>query len=178
MNKLLLGLLAAGCLATAFAEEKLSDYRPGRSPDAKNVAFKLEDGVLTVAFGAGNGLKSFASLSRYYPLLATGDRLRITVMARTENMNDPRARLRLLVQAMGENNRYLASQNYLKDFPAEGFAGEWKPMEFIFTMPDVKKARKWDQGKVLMITMQTLAAAGTAQYKDLKMEPLPPESGK
>jgi len=172
MKKMLLAMMMALAIVSAVHAETLTDYLPGHSPDAKNVRFALTDGVLSMEFGPGNGFASRAWMRRYHPLLNAGEKLRLSMMVKTTDISDPRAKVGFLVQAMGENHRYLGSANYTKYFPAVDFAEQWKPMEFIFTMPDPNKVPSWKDGVELMITFEALAQEGKAEFKDFKAEKL------
>lgn len=148
----------------------LRDCEPGKLPAAKNVKFAVKNNVSSMTFGPGNGLGSRAWMRRYHPMLKPGQKLRITMQARTSGMMDPRAKIGYLVQTLGENNRYLASQPFMYYTAANEFDGEWKTLEYVFTMPDINKARNWKNGKILLISYEAVAMEGKAEFKDFKAE--------
>lgn len=148
----------------------LHECEPGKLPAAKNVKFAVKNNVSSITFGPGNGLGSRAWMRRYHPMLKPGQKLRISMLAKTTDMMDPRAKIGYLVQTLGENNRYLASQPYMYYTAANEFDGEWKRLEYVFTMPDPAKARNWKNGKILVITYEALAQEGKAEFKDFKAE--------
>ena len=75
-----------------------------------------------------------------------------------------------MVQAMGENNKYLASRPYAFYTSASEFDEEWKTLEYVFTMPDPAKTPNWKNGKILMICYEAIAQEGKAEFKDFKAE--------
>ena len=54
--------------------------------------------------------------------------------------------------------------------PANEFDGEWKTLEYVFTMPDPAKTIRWKDGEMLMITYEAIALSGKAEFKDFKAE--------
>lgn len=148
----------------------LRDCEPGKLPAAKNVKFAVKNNVCSMTFGPGNGMGSRAWMRRYNPMLKPGQKLRITMQVKTTDMMDPRAKVGYLVQTLGENNKYLASLPFTYYTAANEFDGEWKTLEYVFTMPDPAKTRNWQQGKVLMISYEAIAQEGKAEFKDYKAE--------
>ena len=148
----------------------LRDCEPGKLPAAKNVKFAVKNNVSSMTFGPGNGMGSRAWMRRYHSMLKPGQKLRITMQAKTTDMMDPRAKIGYLVQTLGENNRYLASQPFMYYTAANDFDGEWKTLEYVFTMPDPAKTRNWQNGKILLISYEALAQEGKAEFKDFKTE--------
>lgn len=148
----------------------LLDVQPGKLPAAKNVKFAVENNISSMTFGPGNAMGSRAWMRRYHPMLKAGQKLRITMQVRTTDMMDPRSKVGYLVQTLGEKNKYLASQPFTYYTAANEFDGEWKTLEYIFTMPDPAKTRNWQNGKVLLISYEAVALEGKAEYKDFKAE--------
>ena len=144
--------LAAAVMSAAFGET-LRDYAPGKLPAAKNVKFAMsEDGVLSMDFGDGNLPGSRAWMRRHHDFIPVGKALKITMQVRTTGMLDKEAKVGFMVQALGENRKYLRSRIYTETFPAADFDGRWGTMEFLFKMPDPAKTPNWQEGRMLMIT--------------------------
>lgn len=148
----------------------LSELAPGKLPAAKNVKFAVKNNVSSMTFGPGNAMGARAWMRQYHPMLKVGQKLRITMKVRTTDMMDPRSKVGYLVQTLGENNKYLASRPYMYYTAANEFDGEWKTLEYLFTMPDPEKTPNWKNGKILMISYETIALEGKAEFKDFKAE--------
>ena len=148
----------------------LADYEPGKLPVTKNVKFEVKNGVCSMTFGPGNGLGSRAWMRRYHDALKTGQKLRITMQAKTTGIIDPRSKIGYLVQAMGKGRKHLASKPFTRYYPATEYSGEWKTLEYVFVMPDPAKTHRWEGVEELMITFETLTQEGKAEFKDFKAE--------
>ena len=148
----------------------LQECAPGKLPAAKNVKFAVKNNVSSMTFGPGNALGSRAWMRRYHPMLKPGQKLRITMQARTTGMMDPRAKIGYMVQAMGENNKYLASRPFSFYTAANEFDEEWKTLEYVFTMPDPAKTANWKNGKILMISYEAITQEGKVEFKDFRAE--------
>ena len=148
----------------------LLDCAPGKLPAAKNVKFAVENNISSITFGPGNAIGSRAWMRRYNPMLKPGQKLRISMMVRTTDMMDPRSKVGYVVQALGKNRKYLASKSFDFYTTANEFDGEWKKLEYVFTMPDPAKTLRWKDGEMLLITYEAIALEGKAEFKDYKAE--------
>ena len=148
----------------------LVDCAPGKLAAAKNVKFAVENNISSMTFGPGNALGSRAWMRRYNPMLKPGQKLRITMQVRTTDMMDPRSKVGFMIQTLGKNRKYLASKSFDFYMPANEFDGEWKTLEYVFTMPDPAKTIRWKDGEILMITYEAIALEGKAEFKDFKAE--------
>ena len=148
----------------------LLECAPGKLPAAKNVKFAVENNVSSMTFGPGNAIGSRAWMRRYNPMLKPGQKLRISMQVRTTDMMDPRSKVGYVVQTLGKNRKYLASKSFDYYVPANEFDGEWKTLEYVFTMPDPAKTIRWKDGEMLMITYEAIALEGKAEFKDYKAE--------
>ena len=148
----------------------LADCAPGKLAAAKNVKFAVENNISSMTFGPGNEMGSRAWMRRYHPILKVGQKLRITMQVKTTGMMDPRSKVGFMIQTLGKNRKYLASKAFDFYMPANEFDGEWKTLEYVFTMPDPAKTVRWKDGEILMITYEALALEGKAEFKDFKAE--------
>ena len=158
-------------LLTVFllpAAVKLSDFLPGKTPGAKALKFSARGEVLVMNFATGNSGKSRGWMRQYAPWMQAGEQLKITVEARANMVKDPRAKVFLLVQALGENHKNLRSRTYSVEEPAAKFNGKWQTVEFIFTMPDPNRARNWKDGKELMINFGAASLDGIFEFRNLR----------
>ncbi|MBR2357594.1 MAG: hypothetical protein IKA65_06190 [Lentisphaeria bacterium] len=158
-------------LLTVFllpAAVKLSDFRPGKTPGAKALKFSARGEVLVMNFATGNSGKSRGWMRQYAPWMQAGEQLKITVEAQANMVKDPRAKVFLLVQALGENHKNLRSRTYSVEEPAAKFNGKWQTVEFIFAMPDPNRARNWKDGKELMINFGAASLDGIFEFRNLR----------
>jgi len=171
MKKLFWSVCLAAAMVSAVSGESLRDYAPGKLPAAKNVKFAMSpEGVLSMEFGDGNLPGSRAWMRRHHDFIPVGKALKISIQVKTTGMLDKDAKVGFMVQALGENRKYLRSRIYVETYPAADFNGQWKPMEFIFKMPDPAKTPNWQEGKMLMITFEAHALTGKAEFRDFKTE--------
>ena len=170
MKKLLLSCFALLLAFTLSAAVKLADYKPGRSPDAKNLKFKVQDDTLIMDFASGNGEKSRGWMRQYADWMCAGQQLKITIQARTFDVGDSNAQLFLLVQPVDAKDKGVQGQIYSNYVPAKDYANNWKNLEFIFTMPDAARARNWNKGKKLMINFGASSQNGVVEFRNLRYE--------
>ena len=126
MTKLLFSCLAMLWVLTLPAAVKFSDYQPGKTPDAKNLKFKVQGDTLVMDFASGNGVKSRGWMRQYADWMSTGRQLKITIQARTFDVGDSNAQLFLLVQPVDGKNKGVQGKIYSHYVPAKDYFGNWK----------------------------------------------------
>jgi len=163
-------LLAWAMLLPAAA--RLSDYLPGKTPDAKNLKFKLQDDVLVMDFASGNGVKSRGWMRQYTNYMQPGEQLKITIEVKNTLVSDSNAQVFLLVQPVNGKNKGVRGKIFSCYVPAKDYAAGWKTLEYVFVMPDKNSTRNWDKGRKLMINFGAAAQNGVFEFKNLKITKL------
>lgn len=167
-------LLAWAILLPAAA--RLSDYKPGRSPDAKNLKFKAHGDILVMDFAAGNGAKSRGWMRKYADFMQPGEQLKISIDVKSNNVSDPDSQVFLLVQPVDGKNKGVRGKIFSKYVPAKDYAGSWKTLEYTFVMPDPAYTLNWNKGSKLMINFGAASLNGVFEFKNLQISKLASEA--
>ena len=176
MKKLLFSCLALLWVLTLPAAVKLSDYQPGKSPDAKNLKFKVQGDTLVMDFASGNGAKSRGWMRQYADWMSSGEQLKITIDIKTDKVSDPDSQVFLLVQPLDKQNKSVRGKIFAKYVAARDYAGSWKTLEYIFVMPDPAYTLNWNKGSKLMINFGAASLNGVFEFKNLNITKLATEA--
>ena len=169
---LILMLLAAVCQLWAAFEVK--HLLPGKTPDTRNIRFSTGSELCSMQFGTGNGPKARAWMRQYHPLLKIGERLKITLQVRASSVSGANTRAFINVLALDAKRKNINSKSFEKLFPLADTNGEWKTLEFVFTMPDPAATRNWQNGRILLIGFGAAAETGLFEYRNFAVEKLLP----
>ena len=168
MKKLLFSSLLLLATFMLPAAVKLADYKPGKSPDARNLKFKAHDDILVMDFASGNGAKSRGWMRQYADFMPAGSQLKISIDVKSSQVSDADAQVFLLVQPVDDKNRGVRGKIFARYVPAGDYADKWKTLEYTFVMPDPAYTLNWNKGRKLMINFGAASQNGVFEFKNLK----------